>query len=120
MEQQIRTLEKQRFKYLIDKQYQQFANICDNNLRYIHTSGTVDNLSSFMNKLNTGYYDYQKIDYDIVDVIEMSDCVIVTANFYAQLLVDLEPRVLQNRAISIWKKTELELKLFIYQATPFK
>ena len=120
MEQQIRTLEKQRFQYLIDKQYQKFAEICEDNLRYVHTSGTVDSLTSFMNKLQAGYYDYQKIDYDIVDIIEMSDCIIVTANFYAELLVDQEPRVLQNRAISIWKKGTDQPKLFIYQATPYK
>ena len=120
MEQHIRTLEKKRFQYLIDKHYQQFADMCDDNLRYVHTSGTVDTLSSFMTKLQAGYYDYQKIDYDIVDIIEMSDCIIVTANFHAQLLVDQEPRVLQNRAISIWKKQASQPKLFIYQATPFK
>ncbi|OUY06239.1 nuclear transport factor 2 family protein [Acinetobacter populi] len=119
MEAQVRKMEKNRFNSLINKQYDHFAAICDQNLRYVHTSGAVDDLSSFMNKLQAGYYDYQQIDYDIVNVIEMQDCIIVVANFHANLLVDQKPRTLQNRALSIWKKEQEQLKLMIYQATPF-
>ncbi len=49
----------------------------------------------------------------------MQDCVIVTANFHAKLLVGKQPRTLQNRALSIWKKQQDQLKLMMYQATPF-
>ncbi|MDV7495236.1 nuclear transport factor 2 family protein [Acinetobacter baumannii] len=119
MEEQVREMEKQRFNSLINKQYDHFAAMCDQNLRYVHTSGTVDDLSAFMNKLQAGYYDYQHIDYDIINVVDMQDCVIVTANFHAKLLVGKQPRTLQNRALSIWKKQQDQLKLMMYQATPF-
>lgn len=119
MEMRIREIEKKRFDSLIDKHYEKFANMCDTNLRYVHTSGTVDNLAAFMTKLRAGYYDYQHIEYDIDTVVEMQDCVIVTANFNAKLLINQQPRKLQNRALSIWKKEHEELKLLMYQATPF-
>ena len=119
MEHQIKYLENLRFNSLIRKEYEEFSSLCDHNLRYVHTSGTVDDLSNFLNKLNSGYYDYQQIDYEIVDILEMQDCVIVTANFHAQLLVNNEPRSLQNRAVSIWRKHDDQLKLMLYQATPY-
>ncbi|ENW48662.1 hypothetical protein F917_02534 [Acinetobacter baumannii NIPH 67] len=119
MENQVREMEKQRFNSLINKQYDDFAAMCDQHLRYVHTSGAVDDLSAFMNKLHAGYYDYQHIDYDIINVVDMQDCVIVTANFHAKLLIDKQPRTLQNRALSIWKKQQDQLKLMMYQATPF-
>ena len=120
MKELVRELEKLRFNSLINKEYDQFSSICHEHLRYVHTSGTVDNLSSFMNKLKAGYYDYQKIDFDICEIIDFQDCVIVVGDFYADLYVNQEARKLQNRAMSIWKKEQDQLKLFIYQATPFK
>lgn len=119
MENRVRELEKQRFNCLINKQYEQFAALCNEDLRYVHTSGTVDDLPAFMKKLQAGYYDYQDIDYDIINVVNMHDCVIVIANFHANLLVDGQARTLQNRALSIWKKQQEQLKLMMYQATPF-
>lgn len=116
---QIRALEKKRFDCLIQKRFDEFSTMCDNNLRYVHTSGTVEDLTAFITNLRVGYYDYQSIDYDIVDIIDMKDCVIVIANLYAKLLVNNQPRTLQNRALSIWNKDNDQLKLMMYQSTAF-
>ncbi|MUG32345.1 MULTISPECIES: nuclear transport factor 2 family protein [Psychrobacter] len=119
MEQQISELEQQRFNYLLNKQYDEFAALCDADLRYVHSSGAMDDLSSYLQKLKSGFYEYQQLDYDINQVIDMQDYVMVTGDFYAQVLVDGQPISLKNRALCIWKKRGDEFKFFMYQGTPF-
>ncbi|GAA4417039.1 hypothetical protein GCM10011450_10670 [Advenella faeciporci] len=41
----VRELEKQRFNFLVNKKHDQFARLCNKDLRYVHTSGTVDDVS---------------------------------------------------------------------------
>lgn len=119
MKDQIKELEKQRFNHLINKEYEQFAAMCDPDLRYVHSSGAIDNLSSYMEKLNSGYYDYQEMDLDITSVIDMQDYVMVIGDFYAKVLVDGKLLDLQNRALSLWKRHHDHLKFMMYQGTPF-
>lgn len=119
MEAHIRELEKQRFNYLINKQFDDFSALCHQDLRYVHSGGTVDDLPSYLAKLRSGYYYYQALNYDIANVIDMQAYVVVTGDLYAKLLFDGKPRTLQNRALSIWKKEGERLKFFMYQGTPF-
>lgn len=119
MKQKISELEQQRFSYLLNKQYDEFAAMCDADLHYVHSSGVTDDLFSYLQKLKSGLYGYQQLDYEIGKVIDMQDYVMVTGDFYAKVLVDGQPVSLKNRAISIWKKQGDEYKFFVYQGTPF-
>ncbi|WP_296404387.1 nuclear transport factor 2 family protein [Psychrobacter sp.] len=119
MKKQISELEQQRFNYLINKQYDEFAAMCDADLQYVHSIGAIDNLSSYIQKLNSGYYVYKHINFDISKVIDMHEYVLVTGNFYADVMLDGKPISLKNRAISIWKKQGDKFKFFMYQGTPF-
>ena len=119
MKQKISELEQQRFSYLLNKQYDEFAAMCDADLHYVHSSGVTDDLFSYLQKLKSGLYGYQQLDYEIGKVIDMQDYVMVTGDFYAKVLVDGQPVSLKNRAISIWEKQGDEYKFFVYQGTPF-
>lgn len=119
MKDQIQALEKQRFNHLINKEYEQFAAMCAQDLHYVHSSGTIDDLSSYMSKLTSGYYDYQEMSLDIASVMDMQDCVLVIGDFYATVRVEGELLTLQNRALSIWKKERDDFKFLLYQGTPF-
>lgn len=119
MENQVIALEKQRFEYLINAQYDQFAAMCSEDLRYVHSGGTVDDLTAYIKKLKSGFYDYQEMCLDIANIIDMQTYVMVIGDLNAKLLVDGQPRILQNRAVSLWKKEHDQLKFLMYQGTPF-
>ena len=54
MKQKISELEQQRFSYLLNKQYDEFAAMCDADLHYVHSSGVTDDLFSYLQKLKSG------------------------------------------------------------------
>ncbi|PNK59488.1 nuclear transport factor 2 family protein [Psychrobacter sp. FDAARGOS_221] len=119
MKQMINELEQQRFDYLINKQYDQFEKLCDPQLRYVHSSGKIDDLTSYMYKLRHGYYNYQDIRFDIDNVIDMGEYVMATGDLHLKLLAEDKPLSLQNKAISIWRKHEDGYKFLMYQGTAF-
>ena len=41
MKQKISELEQQRFSYLLNKQYDEFAAMCDADLHYVHSSVSI-------------------------------------------------------------------------------
>ncbi|WP_019672017.1 nuclear transport factor 2 family protein [Psychrobacter lutiphocae] len=119
MLQRINELEQQRFNFLINKEYDAFAELCDPELRYVHSSGKIDDLDSYLKKLKLGYYNYQDIRFEIDKVIDMGNYVMATGDLYLQLLADNEPLSLQNRAVSIWRKQGDTYKFLMYQGTAF-
>ena len=116
----VRTAEKKRFQSLIDQDYKTFKGLCDPALTYVHSSAKIDDLNSYMKKLDNQYYIYQTIDYHIENIVEFSDNLLVFATFESALLLQGNPVQLKNRTLSVWKKTADSVQLFAYQPTPIK
>ena len=116
----VRTAEKKRFQSLIDQDYKIFEDLCDPALIYVHSSAKIDDLNSYMKKLDNQYYVYQTIDYHIENIVEFSDNLLVFATFESALLLQGNPVQLKNRTLSVWKKTADGVQLFAYQPTPIK
>ncbi|QMT40293.1 nuclear transport factor 2 family protein [Neisseria shayeganii] len=114
----VRAAERQRADCLIQQRYAEFAAMCSPKLCYVHTSGTVDDLDALMGKLYAGFYVYQAIHYPIHEIRHLGTGILVRADFQADLLVDGQPRKLNNRAVSVWEIENGQLKLAFYQATP--
>lgn len=93
--------------------------MCSEDLRYVHSGGTVDDLTAYIKKLKSDFYGYQEIELGIVSIIDMQTYVMVIGDLHAKLLVEGQPRTLQNRAVSLWKKGQDQLKFLMYQGTLF-
>lgn len=117
---QVKQAEKIRFQALIQQNYQDFEDLCDPELTYIHSSAKQDNLLSYINKLNNQYYVFRHVDYQIENIVEFHDTILVFAQLNADLLVQQQPMQLKNRTLSVWKKTATGVQLFAYQPTPIK
>ncbi|ENU57061.1 nuclear transport factor 2 family protein [Acinetobacter guillouiae] len=116
----VKMAEKERFQALTQKDYKKFESLCDPELIYVHSSAKIDHLSSYMQKLESQYYIYKTIDYNIENIVEFSDNLLTFAIFEAELLLQGKPVKLKNRTLSIWKKTKDSVVLFAYQPTPIK
>ncbi len=114
----MQDMENQRASYLINKEYNKFAALCDPDLRYVHSNGDIDDLSSYLQKLQSGFYNYQEMTYTVDNVIDMQSYILVTGELHIELTIDDQPRSLQNRALSLWKKEQGRLKFLMYQGTP--
>jgi hypothetical protein len=116
----VKQAEQQRFQALMQQNYQKFQDLCAPELTYIHSSARQDNLSSYMTKLKNQYYIFQQVDYQIENIVEFADTILVFALLDAALLVQQQPLQLKNRTLSVWKKTPAGVQLFAYQPTPIK
>lgn len=58
----ISELEQRRYQYLLTKRYDEFTSLCHPDLRYIHTSGKVDDFLGYTGKCQAGFYQYSVAD----------------------------------------------------------
>ena len=108
----IEDFEQRRFQALVMQDYDLFKSMCDENLIYVHNSGNVDTLE--------GYYHKLGIDCEISHVEILTECVLVFANLKAHILVNNEEKQLNNRLLSVLKRSHSGLKLLAQQPTPIR
>jgi uncharacterized protein (TIGR02246 family) len=119
-EQLIRSLESQRFQAVIDGDFDQFASLAHPDIAYVHSSGTVDSLDSYLKKCRSGYYVYQSIDHPIDEIRVYGESVLVFGEMNAEMVINGEQRSLRNKSLAVWVKLEGHWKLAAYQATPIR
>jgi uncharacterized protein (TIGR02246 family) len=117
-EQIIRSLEKQRFQAVVDGDFNQFAALAHPELAYVHSSGTVDTVESYLKKCHSGYYVYKSIDHPIDEIRVYGESVLVIGEMNAEMIINGEARLLRNKSLAVWVKLEGHWKLVAYQATP--
>ena len=117
-EQIIRSLEKQRFQAVVDGDFNQFAALAHPELAYVHSSGTVDTVESYLKKCHSGYYVYKSIDHPIDEIRVYGKSVLVIGEMNAEMIINGEARSLRNKSLAVWVKLEGHWKLVAYQATP--
>ncbi|AUM69468.1 nuclear transport factor 2 family protein [Pseudomonas fluorescens] len=117
-EQIIRSLEKQRFQAVVDGDFNQFAALAHPELAYVHSSGTVDTVESYLKKCHSGYYVYKSIDHPIDEIRVYGESVLVIGEMNAEMIINGEARSLRNKSLAVWVKLEGHWKLVAYQATP--
>ena len=117
-EQIIRSLEKQRFQAVVDGDFNQFAALAHPELAYVHSSGTVDTVESYLKKCHSGYYVYKSIDHPIDEIRVYGESVLVIGDMNAEMIINGEARSLRNKSLAVWVKLEGHWKLVAYQATP--
>jgi len=116
----IRSLEDQRYDAVIKGDFDQFSKLTHPELAYIHSSGVVDTLESYVTKCREGYYVYQRIDHPVDEIRVYGECVLVLGKMNADLTVNGEQRSLRNKSMSLWTKLESHWKLTVFQATPIQ
>lgn len=116
----INQFEQQRFQALINQDYDLFKKLCDPDLTYVHSSGKVDNLDDYFNKLKSNYYHYLTINYSIRNIQIFNELVLVYADFKADLRIEGKPKTLENKILSVLKRDGNNLKLLASQPTPIK
>ncbi|WP_445115347.1 nuclear transport factor 2 family protein [Acinetobacter sp. WZC-1] len=117
-QQLIQTLENLRCTALSEKDYDRFKSLCHPDLIYIHTSGKIEHLEEYYQKLCSGFYRYEAIEFQIQNNIDLGSSLLVVGEFRSQLTVDGKQRILHNRTTSTWLKTDASFQLICYQSTP--
>lgn len=102
----VRDLEQQRYRCLVDGDTRGFARLCHPDLIFLHATGETESRESYLAKLTTGRYTYNRVERPIHSVSIVDETAIVLGDVIAELSVEGETLQLQNRVLATWVQTD--------------
>jgi ketosteroid isomerase-like protein len=97
----IATLEEERYSAMLSSDMVRLDRLLDDRLRYIHSSGRIDDKFSYMKGFGQ-LWEYQSIDWKDRTVIPLGDTVLVYNTLHIKALVTGAPREIHSHALAVW------------------
>ncbi|SIJ30583.1 SnoaL-like domain [Mycobacteroides abscessus subsp. bolletii] len=116
----ILELEDARYRAVIDRDFETFRRLCHPDLVYTHSDSARDTLDSYIDKCQSGFYTYSRIDHPVDDVLIVGGTVVVVGRMSASITAGGAPKELNNNSIAVWVKSADSWLLLAYQPTPLK
>jgi uncharacterized protein (TIGR02246 family) len=113
----IRALEDARYDAVVRGDIGAFADLAHPDLTYTHSNGSVDTLDSYREKLESGFYDYHRIDHPIDRIVVEGDTALVIGEMHADITAGGTRKTLANRALAVWVRADGAWRLLAYQPT---
>ncbi|WP_256353696.1 nuclear transport factor 2 family protein, partial [Pseudomonas sp. IPO3749] len=118
IESTIRALENKRYDAVMNKNLEELAKLAHPKLSYAHSSGGVDTLEEYLQKINTGFYVYKKIEHPIDSFTILNNIVLVRGEMNGEIIVGGEKKTLKNKTLTVWVYIAEEWRFLSYQPTP--
>lgn len=115
---EILELETKRYRAVVDGDLDAFRSFCHPNLVYTHSDGSRDTVASYVNKVETGFYVYHRIDHPTEDVLVSGDTAVVVGEMNASITANGTDKELVNNSIAVWVRENGTWLLLAYQPTP--
>ncbi len=117
-ETEVNRLHKQKFEWLINKNYDSLDWILDNQIKFIHSNGWIQSKQEVINDLKSGKLNYTSIDVNESSVIIYNQTAVVTGkgNFKG-LMPDQSEFNIKLLYTEVYSKSKKRWKLVSRQAT---
>lgn len=113
----ILDLENARHEAVLDGDFETFRRMCHPDLVYTHSDSARDTLDSYIDKCQSGYYTYRRIDHPVEDVLVVGDTAVVVGRMNASITAGGAPKELNNNSIAVWVRSNGSWLLLAYQPT---
>jgi hypothetical protein len=110
--------EDRRYEALLGPDLPALERLFHDRLSYAHSSGARDTKAEYLGKIESGYYDYQRIDHPVERVDVLGDSAVVIGRMTADLTVQGTQKTIDNLALAVWTKDSGEWQLVAYASTP--
>jgi ketosteroid isomerase-like protein len=110
--------EDRRYEALLAPDLPALERLFHDRLSYAHSSGVRDTKAEYLGKIESGYYDYQRIDHPVERVDVLGDSAVVVGRMTADLTVQGKQKTIDNLALAVWTRTAGEWQLVAYASTP--
>jgi hypothetical protein len=107
-----------RYEALLGPDLPTLERLFHEQLSYAHSSGVRDTKAEYLAKIESGYYDYARIDHPVERVDVLGDTAVVVGRMTADLTVDGTPKSLDVLALAVWTRTGGQWQLVAYASTP--
>ncbi|MFA3898720.1 nuclear transport factor 2 family protein [Rhodococcus qingshengii] len=113
----IRSLEDRRYAAVTTGDVDAFVALAHPDLAYTHSNAVVDTLTSYRDKLLSGYYVYHHIDHPVDRVLVFGDSAVVFGEMHADITAGGVRKTLANRSLAVWVRAGDQWLLLAYQPT---
>ena len=115
----IRAAEQRRCAAMLANNAAALDALLDPSLHFAHATGVVDDKPALMAKMAAGRIVYTRITWseDVVTALA-DDAALLTGRMKTEVEVEGTAKVLNNRVISIWRRTGSDWQLLAFQSTP--
>ncbi len=115
----IREAEQQRCAAMVANDPATLDAILDPRLHFSHANGGVDDKTVYLTKMASGRIVYTAIDWSEEVVAPLADDVaMLTGRMETAVTVEGNAKLLKNRVISVWGRSEGKWRLIAFQSTP--
>lgn len=116
----IRTCEAQRSAAMLGGHLDIFSHLFHPDLTYIHSSGVIDDLKSYLEKCRSGEFIYHALNHQIDKITRVGELAIAFGELITTVTSGGIKKSLHNRTLTAWQKTGEQWQLLVYQATALK
>jgi ketosteroid isomerase-like protein len=109
--------EDRRYEALMGPDLPTLERLFHDRLSYAHSSGVRDTRDEYLEKVRSGYYDYQRLDHPVERVEVVGDTALVVGRMTADLRVDGTQKTIDNLALAVWTRAGGEWQLLAYAPT---
>jgi ketosteroid isomerase-like protein len=119
IETEIKAAEQQRCAAMIANDPAALAAILDDDLQFHHATGAVDDKSAFLAKMAAGRIRYAGIAWSEEKVTALAgDAAMLTGRMATDVQVEGTDKRLNNRVMTVWRKSDGAWRLLAFQSTP--
>ena len=109
--------EDRRYRALVEGDLATLEETFADELSYTHSDGSVDTRDSYLEKLRTRYYVYDRVDHPVDRVSVVGDCAIVVGRMIADIRVQGTPKHLDNLVLVVWTRARGDWQLLGFAPT---
>jgi 3-hydroxyisobutyrate dehydrogenase-like beta-hydroxyacid dehydrogenase len=113
----VQELEDRRYAAVVAGNFAEFERLAHPDLAYTHSNGDVDDLASYREKCESGYYVYHRVEHSVDRIVVAGDTALVIGEMHADLTAGGTRKTLANRALAVWVRGDDGWRLIAFQPT---
>ena len=113
----VRSLEEQRHRAAVSADIKMLMQLWHPHLTYTHSLGQRDTYHTMIEKVSSGYFDYQWIDHRETAITIENDTALVYGIQHGEVFVGAKNVRLHNATLAVWTRQEGVWRLIAFQPT---
>ncbi|MGH3261129.1 MAG: nuclear transport factor 2 family protein [Trebonia sp.] len=116
---QISELEAKRYRAMTDGDIDTLAKMFSADLVYTHSDASSDSKQEYLDKLASGFFDYDVIEHTETSIAVHGDCALVFGDMRGEVRIDGQLRMLNSKCLAVWGRDNDNWTLLAFQPTKY-
>ena len=115
---EIEALDERRARATIEADVTTLAELCGDDLRYVHSSATDEDKALYLERLRSGHYRYRSLSTLKRDFRVLGDMVLVNGDVRIVVVVNDQTKDFVSRYLQVWARRPKGWQMVSWQSTP--